>query len=177
MEGGHRTLLRDCLLFFGVPLGHVYKGGRERGRWPGGGHQEGRVCPRTDRKWKRYDNAVDVVVRLHDPTDLSTERTTPPRSAHVQLGDVPRTLDTVEAEGEFCQHDALVTVMMKLRRRASPKHYDDMTEVCNCGGGHRTRLNSVNLCVLGCPLPPYIKEQGGRPAGPWTRQGGEESSS
>ena len=28
-------------------------------------------CPRTlvDRKRKRYDNAVDVVVRLHDPTD------------------------------------------------------------------------------------------------------------
>ena len=24
----------------------------------------------------------------------------------------------------------------------------------------------INLCVLGCPLPLYIKEQGGRPAGP-----------
>ena len=22
------------------------------------------------------------------------------------------------------------------------------------------------MCVLGCPLPPYVKEQGGRPAGP-----------
>ena len=41
-----------------------------------------------DRKWKRYDNAVDVVVRLHDPTDPSTERTAPPSSAHVQLDDV-----------------------------------------------------------------------------------------
>ena len=30
----------------------------------------------------------------------------------------------------------------------------------------------INLCVLGCPLPPYIKEQGGRPDGPWARQGG-----
>ena len=29
----------------------------------------------------------------------------PPRSAHVQLGDVPRTLDPAEAEGEFRQHD------------------------------------------------------------------------
>ena len=36
-----------------------------------------------------YDNAVDVVVRLHDPTDPSTERTAPPSSAHVQLDDVP----------------------------------------------------------------------------------------
>ena len=32
----------------------------------------------VDRKRKRYDNAVDVVVRLHDPTDPSTEGTTPP---------------------------------------------------------------------------------------------------
>ena len=38
----------------------------------------------------------------------------PPRYAHVQLGDVPRTLDTVEAEGEFRQHDGVMTVMMKL---------------------------------------------------------------
>ena len=29
----------------------------------------------------------------------------------------------------------------------------------------------INLCVLGCPLPPYIKEQGGRPAGLGVRQG------
>ena len=47
-------------------------------------------CPRpiVDCKRKRYDKAVDVVERLHDPTDPSIERTTPPRSAHVQLGDV-----------------------------------------------------------------------------------------
>ena len=61
-----------------------------------------------------FSNAVDVVERLRDPTDPSTERTAPPRSAHVQLGDVPRTLDPVEAEGEFSQHDGVVTVMMKL---------------------------------------------------------------
>ena len=57
---------------------------------------------------------VDVVERLHKPTDPSTERTAPPRSAHVQLGDVPRTLDPIEAEGEFHQHDGVVTVMMML---------------------------------------------------------------
>ena len=44
-------------------------------------------------KAKAFSNAVDVVERLRDPTDPSTERTAPPRSAHVQLGDVPRTLD------------------------------------------------------------------------------------
>ena len=74
------------------------------------------MCPCTlvDQKRKRFINAVDVVVRLHDPTDLSTERTAPPCSAHVQLDDVPRTLDPVEIEGEFRQHDGMVTVMMKL---------------------------------------------------------------
>ena len=74
------------------------------------------MCPRTlvDRKQKCIVNAVDVVERLHDPTGPSTEHTTPLRSAHIQLGDVPRTLDPVEAEGEFHQHDGMVTVMMKL---------------------------------------------------------------
>ena len=65
-------------------------------------------------KAEAFSNAVDVVERLCNPTDLSTERTTPPRSAHVQLGDVPRTLDPAEAEGEFCPHDGVMTVMVKL---------------------------------------------------------------
>ena len=64
-------------------------------------------------KAEAFRNGVDVVERLCDPTDPSTERTAPPRSAHVQLGDIPRTLDPVEAEGEFRQHDGVVTVMMK----------------------------------------------------------------
>ena len=74
------------------------------------------MCPCTlvDRKQKRFNNAVDVVERFCDPTDPSTERMTPPRSVHVQLGDVPRTLDPVEAEEEFRQHDSVVTLMMKL---------------------------------------------------------------
>ena len=64
-------------------------------------NERGECCPRTlvDRKRERYDNAVDVVVRLHDSTDPSTEDTTPPRSAHVQLGDIPRTLDPAECRG------------------------------------------------------------------------------
>ena len=74
------------------------------------------MCPRTlvDRKRKRFINAVDVVVRLHDPTDPSTEHTAPPCSAHLQLDDVPRTFDPVEAEEGFRQHDGVPTVMMKL---------------------------------------------------------------
>ena len=65
-------------------------------------------------KAETVSNAVDVVERLCDPTDPSTERTAPPRSAYVQLSDVPRTLDPAEAEGEFHQHDGVMTVMMNL---------------------------------------------------------------
>ena len=135
------------------------------------------MCPRTleDRKRKRLVNAVDVVERLCNPTDPSTEHTAPPCSAHVQPDDVPRALDPVEDEVEFRQHDGVATVMMKLLAQASPNHYDDMTEVVNCGGGHRTRLRQLILCVLGCPLPPYIKEERGRPAGPCRARQGEES--
>ena len=79
-------------------------------------NERGECCLRTlvDRKRKRYDNAVDVVLRLHDPTDPSTERTAPPSSTHVQLDDVPRAFYPVEEEGEFFQHDVMATVMMML---------------------------------------------------------------
>ena len=60
-------------------------------------------------KAEASSDAVDVVERLRDPTDPSTERTTPPRSAHVQLDDIPQALDPVEAEGEFRQHNGKVT--------------------------------------------------------------------
>ena len=65
-------------------------------------------------KAEEFGNVVYVVERLHDPTDPSTERTTPPCSVHVQHDDVPRALDPVESKGEFHQHDGVVTVMMKL---------------------------------------------------------------
>ena len=43
-------------------------------------NERGECCLRTlvDRKRKRYDNAVDVVIRLDDMTDPSTEDTSPP---------------------------------------------------------------------------------------------------
>ena len=50
-------------------------------------------------KAEAFSNVVDVVERLHDPTDPSTERKAPPCSAHVQLDDVPRALDPVEGRG------------------------------------------------------------------------------
>ena len=134
-------------------------------------NERGECCPRTlvDRQRKRYHNAVDVVERLHDPTDPSTERTAPPSSAHVQPDDVPRTPIQPSVEGEFRQHDGVVTMMMLYRRRASPKLRDDMTEVEYGGGGapHTAKERSVDQLVScwGAPLPPYIKEQGGGAAG------------
>ena len=65
-------------------------------------------------KAEAFSNAVDVVERLHDPSDPSTERKTPPCSAHIQHDGIPQALDRVEDEGEFCQHDGVPIVMMKL---------------------------------------------------------------
>ena len=85
---------------------------------------------------------VDVVVRLHDPTDPSTECMGPSSSAHVQLDDDPRTPIQQSAGEEFRQHDGVVTILMFYRRRASPKHRYDIIEVEYGGGGHRTRLRN-----------------------------------
>ena len=71
-------------------------------------------------------------------------------------------------------------MLMFYRRRASPKLRDDMTEVEYGGGGHRTRLRNDHddqLVSWGALLPPYIKEQGGRLAGPRGRTKEGESSS
>ena len=81
----------------------------------------------VDHKRKRYENAVDVVIHLHDPTDPSTERTTPPSSAHVQPDDVPRTPIQPSVEGESRQHDSVMTVMMMLPMQGfalAPLQYD-----------------------------------------------------
>ena len=63
-------------------------------------------------KAEAFSNAVDVVERLRDPTDPSTERMAPLSSAHVQLDDVPRAPIHQSFVGEFRQHDG---VMMLLR--------------------------------------------------------------
>ena len=121
-------------------------------------NERGDCRPRTlvDRKQKRYDNAVDVVAHLHDPTDPSTKRTAPPSFAHVQLGDVPRAPIQQSVEGEFRQHDGVMTVMMFYRCRALPKHRYDMTEVEYGGRENRTRLRNAHedqLVSWGAPCP------------------------
>ena len=105
-------------------------------------NERGECCLRTlvDRKRKRYNNAVDVVVRLHGPTDQASKLRHLQVLAHVQLDDDPRTPIQQSVGEEFRQHDGVVTILMFYHRRASPKNYDAMTEGVNCGGGHRTWL-------------------------------------
>ena len=105
-------------------------------------NERGECCPCTlvDRKQKRYDNTVDVVVRLHGPTDQAPKLRHLRVLAHVQLDGVPRTPIQPSVEGEFRQHDGVVTILMFYHRRASPKHYYDIIEVDYGGEGHHTRL-------------------------------------
>ena len=88
-----------------------------------------------DRQRKRYVNALDVVVRLLDPTDQAPKLRHLRVRAHVQLDDDPRTPIQQGVGDEFRQHDSMVTMMMFYRCRASPKHRNDMTEVDYGGGG------------------------------------------
>ena len=77
------------------------------------------------------------------------------------------------------QHDGVVTMMMFYRRRASPKHRYDMTEVDYGGGGHCTRLRDqeINYCVFGVPPAPVYKGARGEEAGPRRRARQGESYS
>ena len=56
-------------------------------------NERGEYCPCTlvDRKRKLYDNVVDVIVRLHGPTDQAPKLRHLRVLAHVQLDDDPRT--------------------------------------------------------------------------------------
>ena len=90
----------------------------------------------VDRQRKRL---VDVVVRLHDPTDQAPKLWHLRVLAHVQLDDDPRTPIQQSVGEEFRQHDGMVTILMHYRRRASPKHRYNIIEDYG-GRGHRTRL-------------------------------------
>ena len=63
-------------------------------------------------KAEAFSNEVDVVERLRDSTDPSTERTAPPSSAHVPLDDAPRPPIQQSVGDEFRQHDGVVMVMV-----------------------------------------------------------------
>ena len=112
----------------------------------------------VDRQRKRYQNVVDVVVRLHGPTDQAPKLRHLRVLAHVQLDDDPRTPIQQSVGDEFRQHDGVVTMMMFYRRRASPKLRDDMTEVEYGGGGtaHGWERSTDQLVCLEVPPCPCI---------------------
>ena len=99
----------------------------------------------------------------------------PPSSTHIQPDDVPRTPISPSVEGEFHQHDGVVTMLMFYRRRASPKHRYSIIELDYGGGGHRTRLRDDQLDQLVClevpPAPVYKGARGGA-AGQGERRAG-----
>ena len=88
---------------------------------------------------ERGECCLRTLIRLHGPTDQVPKLRHLRVLAHVQLDDVPRTPIEPSFEGEFRQHDGVVTILMFYRRRASPKHCYNIIEVYG-GGGHRTRL-------------------------------------
>ena len=82
---------------------------------------------------------VDVVIRLHGPTDQAPKLRHLRVLAHVQLDDNPRSPIQQSVRKEFRQHDGEVMILMFYRRRASPKHRYNIIEDYG-GRGHRTRL-------------------------------------
>ena len=71
---------------------------------------------------------VDVVVRLHGPTDQAPKLRHLRVLAHVQLDEDPRTPIQQSVGEEFRQHDGVVTILMYYCRRASPKHRYNIIE-------------------------------------------------
>ena len=79
-------------------------------------NERAEVCPHilVDRKQKRLFNVVDVIERLHDPTDQV------PNARHLRdlhtFSSVTSHELTIQqsVEGELRQHDGVMTVMMKL---------------------------------------------------------------
>ena len=119
---------------------------------------------------------VDVVVRLHGPTDQAPKLRHLRVLAHVQLDDDPRTPIQQNVGEEFRQHDGVLTILMFYRRRAWPKHRYNIIEEDYGGGGHRTRLKdqTINCCVSRVPPAPVYKGARGRCGQPGGERGGGE---
>src|SRR3954469_24148715 len=95
---------------------------------------------------------------------------------HVHLDDVTGSRSSKTTGDEVRQHDGVVTILMNYRRRASPKHCDNMIDVDYGGGGHRTRLRNDlkdQLVCLGVPPAPVYKGARGEAGRPlWRAPGG-----
>ena len=107
---------------------------------------------------------VDVVIRLHSPTDQAPKLRHLRVLAHVQLDDDPWTPIQQSVREEFRQHDGVVTILMFYRRRASPKHrYKFYRGVWWKGAPHTAKktITRINLCLGVPPAPVYKGARGG----------------
>ena len=79
----------------------------------------------------------------------------PVGSARLTFDDDPRTPIQQSVGEEFRQHDGVVTILLYYRRRASPKHRYNITEVDYGGGGPHTAKRSRDqlLCLEVPPCP------------------------
>ena len=105
----------------------------------------------VDRQRKRL---VDVVVRLHGPTDQAPKLRHLRVLAHVQLDEDPRTPIQQSVGEEFRQHDGVVTILMYYCSRASPKLRYSIIEDYGGWGRHirlRNRSRRSTCVSLGCP--------------------------
>ena len=79
-------------------------------------NERGECCPRTlvDRQRKRYHNAVDLVVRLHD-RPIIVLKVRHLRDLHTfGLVTSHELMIQQSVKGELRQHDSVMTVMMKI---------------------------------------------------------------
>ena len=68
-------------------------------------------------------------------------------------------------------------ILMFYRRRASPKHYNDMIEVEYGGRGHRTRLRNDHVDQLVCSrVPPAFVYKGAKGRGAASHRARQEES-
>ena len=70
-------------------------------------NKRGECCPRTlaDCKRKRYDNAVDVVVRLHDPSDQV------PNARHLRVLHMFSSMTSLELRSSRVLRESFVSTM------------------------------------------------------------------
>ena len=87
-------------------------------------------------------------------------------------------LRSSKASGKSSVSTGVVTILMFYRRRASPKHYNDMIEVEYGGRGHRTRLrNDLNDQLVCSRVPPASVYKGSKGGGFGRPRGGAQEES
>ena len=122
-------------------------------------NERGECCPRTlvDRQRKRYHNAVDVVVRLHDPTDQV------PNARHLRVQHTFSSMTSLELRSSRVLRESFVSTTAWWRWWCSTDaglHLSFATVLSRCnmveGAPHTAKRLLINCCVSGVPPCPRI---------------------